>query len=234
LVAAIPGGERRRPVRSFVLRQGRLTAAQERAFVELWPRYGVAWVPGTRLDLAALFGNDRPVVLEIGFGNGDSLAEMAAADSACNWLGVEVHGPGVGHLLLEIERRGLDNLRVIRHDAVELLTQGLPPGSLERVQLFFPDPWPKQRHHKRRLLTPAFLDLLARTLIPGGVFHAATDWEHYAQQMLEVLEAPGSPFTNTAGPGRFAERPGSRPLTRFERRGERLGHRVRDLVFRRH
>ena len=231
---AITDDARRRPVRSFVLRQGRLTAAQERACVELWPRYGVDWAPGTPLDLVALFGNARPVVLEIGFGNGESLAAMAAADPARNWLGVEVHGPGVGHLLLESERRGLDHLRVIRHDAVELLTHGIPHGSLERVQLFFPDPWPKQRHHKRRILTPAFLHLVARALAPGGTFHAATDWEHYAYQMLGVLEAPGTPFGNTAGPGRFAERPASRPLTRFERRGERLGHRVRDLVFRRH
>ena len=226
--------DRRRPVRSFVLRQGRFTLAQERALVELWPRYGVDWVPGTALDLSALFGNERPVVLEIGFGNGDSLAAMAAAQPLRNWLGVEVHGPGVGHLLLTIEQLGLENLRVVRHDAVELLAAGLPPGSLERVQLFFPDPWPKQRHHKRRILTPAFRDLLARALAPGGVFHAATDWEPYALQMLEVLDAPGSPFANNAGPGRFAERPHTRPLTRFEQRGERLGHQVRDLEFRRH
>ncbi len=220
-------------MRSFVLRQGRLTVAQEQAFVDLWPCYGVDWVPGTPLDLVTLFGNGRPVVLEIGFGNGDSLAAMAAAAPLHNWLGVEVHGPGVGHLLLEIERRGLGNLRVVRHDAVELLTGGLQPGSLARVQLFFPDPWPKQRHHKRRILTSAFLDLLARVLAPSGVFHAATDWEPYATQMLEVLEAQGLPFANTAGAGRFAERPQTRPLTRFEQRGERLGHQVRDLVFRR-
>lgn len=201
--------------------------------MDLWPRHGVDWAPETPLSLSALFGNDRPVVLEIGFGNGDSLAEMAAADPQRNWLGVEVHGPGVGHLLLEIERRGLTNLRVLRHDAVELLTGGLPPGSVERVQLFFPDPWPKQRHHKRRILSPSFLDLLAVVLTPGGIFHAATDWEHYALQMLEVLEAPGSPFENSAGPGHFAPRPEARPLTRFEQRGARLGHQVRDLVFRR-
>lgn len=222
-----------RPVRSFVLRQGRMTVAQERAFAELWPRYGVAWSPATPLDLAALFGNRRPVVLEIGFGNGDSLAEMAAADPGRNWLGVEVHGPGVGHLLLQIERRQLTNLRVLRHDAVELLAQGLAPGSLDRAQLYFPDPWPKTRHHKRRILSPRFVALLGRVIRPGGVFHAATDWEPYAEQMLAVLESPGGPFVNLAGPGCFAERPPERPLTRFERRGERLGHRVRDLVFRR-
>ena len=232
---------RRRPIRSFVLRQGRLTAAQERAFAELWPRYGVDWGMGLAdhgeagpvLDLPGLFGNHRPVVLEIGFGNGDSLAAMAEADPGRNWLGVEVHAPGVGHCLLEIERRGLANLRLVRHDAVELLTLGLAPGSISRVQLFFPDPWPKKRHHKRRILSPDFVRLLARVLPPGGVFHAATDWEPYAEQMLSVLEAPGSPLRNTAGAGRFAERPAYRPATRFERRGERLGHRVRDLIFER-
>jgi tRNA (guanine-N7-)-methyltransferase len=220
-------------VRSFVLRQGRLTAGQERAFVDLWPCYGVDWAPGTVLDLPALFGNAWPVVLEIGFGNGESLAEMAAAEPLTNWLGVEVHGPGVGHLLLEIERRGLTNLRLVRHDAAELLALGFARGSLARVQLFFPDPWPKLRHHKRRLLSPAVRDLIARALIPGGVFHAATDWEDYARQMLTVLEAPGSPFENIMETGHFSERPLSRPPTRFERRGERLGHRVRDVLFRR-
>jgi len=222
-----------RPIRSFVLRQGRFTAAQVRAFAELWPRYGTDWTPGTVLDLPQLFGNDGRVVLEIGFGNGDSLAEMAAADPGLNWLGVEVHGPGVGHLLLEVERRGLANLRVIRHDAVELLTQGIAPGALDRVQLFFPDPWPKTRHHKRRILSPEFVAVLGQAIRSGGIFHAATDWEPYAEQMLAVLECPGSPFENTAGPGQFAKRPAERPLTRFERRGERLGHQVRDLVFRR-
>lgn len=222
-----------RPIRSFVLRQGRITVAQGRAFEALWPRYGIDWRPGSLLDLPALFGNHRPVVLEIGFGNGESLAEMAAADPGRNWLGVEVHAPGVGHLLLEIERRGLTNLRVVRHDAVELIAQGLGPGTLDRVQLFFPDPWPKTRHHKRRILSPRFVALLGRVIRPGGVFHAATDWEPYAEQMLAELESLESPFENLAGPGCYAERPAQRPLTRFERRGERLGHRVRDLVFRR-
>jgi len=223
----------RRPVRSFVLRQGRLTNAQERAFRDLWPRFGADWVPGTALDLSGLFGNDRPVTLEIGFGNGESLATQAEQDPESNWLGVEVHRPGLGHLLLEIERRGLKNLRVLRQDAVELLERGIPPGSLERVHLFFPDPWPKKRHHKRRILTPHFADLLARALRPGGTFHAATDWEPYATQMLEVLGAPESLFENTAGPGQFSPRPASRPLTRFERRGVRLGHPVRDLLLQR-
>jgi tRNA (guanine-N7-)-methyltransferase len=220
-----------RPIRSFVLRQGRITAAQGRAFADLWPGYGVDWTPGTAIDLAALFANHRPVVLEIGFGNGDSLAQMAQADPDRNWLGVEVHGPGVGHLLLEIERRGIGNLRVIRQDAVDLLAQGIAAGALDRVQLFFPDPWPKKKHHKRRILSARFVGLLARAIRPGGVFHAATDWEPYAQQMLRELEVPGGPFHNLAGPGQYAERPPERPLTRFERRGERLGHPVRDLLF---
>lgn len=222
-----------RPIRSFVLREGRLTSAQERSFRDLWPLYGVDWTADAPIDLAGLFGNGRPVVLEIGFGNGDSLAEMAEQDPPSNWLGIEVHRPGVGHLLLEIERRGLTNLRLIRHDAVEVLARGIPPGSLERVQLFFPDPWPKRRHHKRRILTPELIGLLARALRPGGVFHAATDWEPYAEQMLEILEASSETFENLAGPGGFSPRPASRPLTRFEQRGERLGHRVRDLMFRR-
>ncbi|AGA90798.1 tRNA (guanine-N(7)-)-methyltransferase [Thioflavicoccus mobilis 8321] len=219
-------------MRSFVLREGRLTAAQERAFATLWPRFGVDWRPGERLDLPALFGNDRPVILEIGFGNGESLATMAEQTTERNFLGIEVHRPGVGHLLLEIERRGLTNLRLLRQDAVEVIAGGLAPASLAGVQLFFPDPWPKTRHHKRRILTPTLVDQLADALRPSGTLHAATDWEPYAEQMLETLSA--SPrFENTAGPDRYAERPATRPLTRFERRGQRLGHPVRDLIFRR-
>lgn len=216
-----------------MLREGRLTAAQERAFAELWPRFGLDWQPGEPLDLATPFGNDRPLVLEIGFGNGESLADMAEQDPDRNWLGIEVHRPGVGHLLLEIERRGLRNLRVMRHDAVEALRLGIPPGRLDAVQLFFPDPWPKRRHHKRRILSPELTALLARAIRRGGVFHAATDWEPYADQMLETLEAASDLFENTADGGGFAQRPAARPLTKFEQRGERLGHRVRDLVFRR-
>ncbi len=215
------------------MREGRLTSAQDRAFRDLWPRFGVDWQAGTTLDLPTLFERASPLTLEIGFGNGDSLATMAADDPTTNWLGVEVHRPGLGHLLLEIERRGLENLRVIRHDAVELLEHGIPAGGVDRVQLFFPDPWPKKRHHKRRILTPRFVGLLAQALRSGGIFHAATDWEPYAEQMLDVLGAPCSPFENTVGPGRYAPRPASRPLTRFELRGERLGHPVRDLLFRR-
>jgi tRNA (guanine-N7-)-methyltransferase len=222
-----------RPIRSFVLREGRLTDAQERAFGELWPRFGVDWEPGNALDLADLFGNGRPVYLEIGFGNGETLAALAERHPERNYLGIEVHRPGVGHLLLALEKRGLANVRILRQDAVEVLEQGLPPASLGGVYLFFPDPWPKRKHHKRRILNPGFVRLLARVVRPGGLFHAATDWEPYAEQMLEVMSGAGDLFENTAGSGAFAPRPEERPLTKFELRGKRLGHAVRDLVFRR-
>jgi tRNA (guanine-N7-)-methyltransferase len=214
-----------------VLRAGRLTAGQERAFAELWPRFGVDY-SGAPLDLTALFGNDRPVWLEIGFGNGEGLAALAARHADRNYLGVEVHQPGVGHLLLRLEALGLGNVRVLRHDAVEVLGHSLAPASLAGALLFFPDPWHKRRHHKRRILQPAFVALLARVLRPGGLFHAATDWEDYARQMLAVLEG-STAFENVAGPGAFSPRPEERPLTRFEQRGRRLGHGVWDLLFRR-
>jgi tRNA (guanine-N7-)-methyltransferase len=230
--AALPPQQPQRPIRSYVLREGRMTPGQQRAFEQLWPRFGVAFDGRSALDLAALFGNDRPVVLEIGFGNGEALAELAARHPETNYLGIEVHGPGVGHLLLALEQRQLDNVRVLRHDALEVLEHGLPPHSLAGVQLFFPDPWPKKKHHKRRIVQPALLDLLDRVLAPGGSFHAATDWQDYAEHMLAVLEADPR-FENTAGTGRYAARPAGRPETKFERRGQRLGHGVWDLVYRR-
>jgi len=220
-----------RAIRSFVLREGRLTPGQERAFAQLWPHWGCDWQPGQNLDLPVLFGNANPIVLEIGFGNGESLARMAATEPQRNFLGLEVHRPGVGHLLLEIERLGLTNLRVLRQDAVALLREGLAPASLTAVHLYFPDPWPKKRHHKRRIVQPAFVALAARALASGGLFHAATDWEPYAEHMLVVLDAANDVLINSAGRGHYAPRPASRPLTKFERRGERLGHRVRDLLY---
>lgn len=233
MAAAQPAPAHHRPIRSFVLREGRLTRAQERAFTALWPRFGVDWRRGEQLHPSALFGDDRPVFLEIGFGSGDGLAQMAEAHPERGYLGVEVHRPGVGHLLLELDRRELGNVRVLRQDAAELLEHGLPAASLDGVYLFFPDPWPKQRHHKRRIVQPAFIERLARILRPGGLFHAATDWAPYAEHMRRVLEAADGLFANSNGPGRYAERPADRPLTRFERRGQRLGHGVYDLIYRR-
>jgi tRNA (guanine-N7-)-methyltransferase len=221
-----------RPIRSFVLREGRLTEGQQRAFDRCWPKYGVDCVAGEQLELGALFGNDHPVYLEIGFGNGEALAESAARHPERNYLGIEVHRPGVGHLLLKVEEQGLNNVRILRHDAMELLRHGLAEGTLSGILLFFPDPWHKKRHNKRRIVRPEFATLAARALKPGGLLHMATDWEDYAQHMLEVLSAAPE-FENSAGEGRFAPRPEERPLTKFEQRGQRLGHGVWDLLFRR-
>ena len=219
-----------RTIRSFVRREGRLTPAQQRALETLWPKYGVEYAPAP-LDLASLFGRAAPVTLEIGFGNGASLAQMAAADPARDFLGIEVHRPGVGNLLRQLEQQELGNIRVICHDAVEVLEYMIPSGSLDRVQIFFPDPWPKKRHHKRRLIQPAFVARLASRLRQGGMLHLATDWENYAEHMLAVLNASRD-FVNTADGGGFHPRPESRPLTKFEQRGQHLGHGVWDLIFR--
>jgi tRNA (guanine-N7-)-methyltransferase len=221
-------GMRRRTIRSFVRREGRLTRGQQRALQELWPRYGIE--AGAPVDLSARFGRRAPLTLEIGFGNGDTLLALASAHPEQDFLGIEVHRPGVGHLLQELERRRLDNVRVMRGDAVDILRDDLPARSLQRILLLFPDPWHKQRHHKRRIVQPAFVALLADRLADGGLLHMATDWEDYASHMLAVLEA-GTSFRNCAPDGRFVTRPGYRPVTRFERRGQRLGHVVRDLLF---
>ncbi|MCW8902861.1 tRNA (guanosine(46)-N7)-methyltransferase TrmB, partial [Sedimenticola sp.] len=181
-----------------------------------------------------LFGNDRPVFLEIGFGNGESLASMAQAHPEHNYLGIEVHGPGVGHLLIRIETLGLENIRILRHDAIEVLKHCIPTNSLQGLFLFFPDPWHKKRHHKRRILNPDFVTELGRVIRPGGFFHAATDWEDYALQMMAVLSAADTLFENSAGAGQYTPRPDYRPLTKFEQRGHRLGHGVWDLIFIRH
>ena len=212
-----------------MLRQGRVTGAQRRALADLLPIYGVPFAAAV-LDLERLFGRAAPKILEIGFGMGETTAAIAQAHPEADYLGVEVHSPGVGSLLKRIAALGLANLRIIQHDAAEVLEHMITPGSLDGVYIFFPDPWPKKRHHKRRLMQPAFTALLASRLKPGGYLHVATDWEHYAQQMLDVLSAEPA-LENTAG--RFAERPATRPLTKFERRGLNLGHPVRDLVFRR-
>ncbi len=207
-----------------------MTEAQDRAWRELWPRFGIE--PGDEpIDLAAVFGRDAPRTLEIGFGNGDTLLALASTQPERDFLGIEVHRPGVGHLLLRIAEAGLKNVRVICRDAVEVLERCIPAGSLDEVLIYFPDPWPKKRHHKRRIVQPGFVELVATRLRPGGVLRMATDWEHYAQQMLEVAGACAA--LSNESDEEFVPRPQSRPPTRFERRGQRLGHGVRDLAFRR-
>lgn len=220
-----------RTIRSFVIRGGRLTDAQQRALTELWPRYGLD-TGGEPLDLEAIFGRRAPRTLEIGFGSGDHLAALAASHPERDYLGIEVHRPGVGRLLLSLHAQRSSNVRAICRDAVEVLGECLPAGSFDEVLLLFPDPWHKKRHHKRRILQPSFVALVARVLRPGGVFRLATDWEPYAAWMLEVLGA-SSEFENVAAGGGYAPRDPERTATRFERRGERLGHGVWDLSFRR-
>ena len=220
-----------RPIRSFVRREGRITTAQQKALDTLWSCYGVA-DQNTLLDLNTLFGRTVPRILEIGFGNGESLATTAAAHPEIDFLGIEIHRPGIGHLLKLLEAQGLGNVRILCADAREILTSRLPDTSLERIHIFFPDPWPKKRHHKRRLIQVPFVALLADKLKPGGILHLATDWEHYAEHMLSVLQAEER-FVSTHTSGAFAPRPDDRPSTKFERRGQRLGHRVYDLIYRR-
>ena len=218
------------PIRSFVLRQGRVSNAQARAHHELSPRFGVPFAAAA-LDLHATFGRDgdAPKILEIGFGMGETTATLAAAHPDRDYLGIEVHTPGVGALLKLIGELGLTNIRIIQHDAVEVLDRMLAPLSLDGVNIFFPDPWPKKRHHKRRLIQSALAALIASRMKPGAILHVATDWEEYAQQILEVLGAEPSLVNTASG---FAARPESRPVTKFETRGVKLGHQVWDLVFR--
>lgn len=236
-------------IRSFSGRRGHFTSGQRHAYETLRERWGVAYDAARVLDAAAahsLFGRDAPLVVEIGFGMGETTARIAAEEPHHDFLGIEVYPAGVGALLMRIEAQALPNVRIVQHDAVEVFRDMLAPDSLERVQIFFPDPWPKKRHHKRRLIQPPFVSLLASRLRPGGTVHCATDWEAYAVQMLDVLSREPL-LENTAGDGArattigetaaectgFAPRPPYRPLTRFENRGLKLGHEVRDLVFRR-
>jgi tRNA (guanine-N7-)-methyltransferase len=221
--------DKRRPIRSYVLRTGRMTPGQQRAFDENWQRWGLDHAGGT-LDYDAVFGRSAPRVLEIGFGMGQSLVDMADAAPDSNFIGIEVHKPGVGKLLHTMVEQDVDNIRVYCHDAVEILRDCIPQASLDTIQIFFPDPWHKKRHNKRRLIQPAFVAALITRLKPGGILHLATDWENYAQQMMEVLSATEG-LSNTFATGQFAPRPEHRPLTKFELRGERLGHGVWDLVF---
>ena len=221
----------RRPIKSYVLRAGRMTGAQSRAMQELWPRYGLPG-QGAPLDFAAVFARHAPVTLEIGFGNGDNLAALAGAHPERDFIGVEVHPPGVGHLLLKAEAAKLSNLRVIRHDAIEVLRERIAPAALDSILVLFPDPWHKTRHHKRRLVNADFAELAASRLVQGGTLQLATDWEPYAGWMLEVLNASAA-LVNRAADGRFVPRGPDRIRTRFEARGERLGHVVHDLCYER-
>ncbi|MDO9064809.1 MAG: tRNA (guanosine(46)-N7)-methyltransferase TrmB [Sulfuricella sp.] len=217
-----------RPIRSFVLRQGRMSNAQTRALETLLPRWGIPYREAL-LDLDAAFGRSAPKIIEIGFGMGDSTAAIAAAHPQNDYLGIEVHGPGVGSLLNQIEALGLTNLRVIQHDAVEVLKHMIAPASLDGVHIFFPDPWHKKKHHKRRLIQPELVALLCKKLKPGGYLHAATDWQEYAEHILAVLTAEPALANTATG---YAPKPDYRPLTKFEQRGIKLGHGVWDIVFR--
>ncbi|MEE1837578.1 tRNA (guanosine(46)-N7)-methyltransferase TrmB [Streptomyces sp. SP17KL33] len=225
------GSHFERRIRSFQPRRSRVTAGQADALQRLWPKWGLD-IDGRALDLVELFGNDRPVVLEIGFGMGEATAQMAAADPDTNVLAVDVHTPGQGNLLNLADQSGLSNVRVANGDAIILLREMLPPDSLDGLRVYFPDPWPKKRHHKRRLIQPEFLSLVASRLRPGAIVHCATDWEPYAEQMLDVLTAHPD-FENTRADGGFSPRPVFRPLTRFEGQGLDKGHVVNDLLFRR-
>ena len=221
-----------RPIRSFVLRQGRVSNAQRRAHEMLMPEYGIPFTgtsPENPLDLDHTFGRSAPRFLEIGFGMGETTAAIAKAHPKNDYLAVEVHTPGIGSLLKQIEELGLTNIRIIQHDIVEVLQHALPPECLDGVHIFFPDPWPKARHHKRRLIQADFIALLCRRLKRGGYIHAATDWEDYASQILDVLSSEPQ-LGNTAID--YAPRPEYRPLTKFEQRGLKLGHGVWDLIFR--
>jgi len=228
--ATTPSNPNRRSIRSFVLRQGRLTSAQRKALESLWSAYGIDYQPGL-IDLAQVFGDSAPVTLEIGFGAGDSLLQQALDSPERNYLGIEVHRPGVGQLLHRAADAGIQNLRVINHDAIEVLREMIPRDNLDCVQLFFPDPWHKRRHHKRRIVQPEFAQSVRRLLRVGGTFHMATDWLDYAEHMLAVMTHCDG-FINAAdAEQRFATVQTQRPETRFEHRGRRLGHEVRDLVF---
>ena len=225
------GDKQTRTVRSFVRRAGRLTASQERALDTLGPAFLVDYAQNP-LSFRELFGRAAPIVLEIGFGNGETLVEQAAANPASDFVGIEVHEPGVGHCLLRAEAAGIDNLRIIMHDAVEVLRDQVPPASLDRLNLYFPDPWPKKRHHKRRIVQDAFIELVAERLRDGGTLNIATDWANYAEHIEEVL-ARSTRFTCAERRVHDGEAPLDRPQTKFERRGLRKGHRIWDWCFQR-
>lgn len=222
--------QHRREIKSFVRREGRTTPAQERALTQLLPKIGLEYHNNQLLNLESIFGNNHPVWLEIGFGMGHSLATLAQQMPNTNFIGIEVHRPGVGSLLNQLQQHNLTNVRVMCHDAIEVLKHMIPDHSLERVLLFFPDPWHKTKHHKRRIVQPAFLDLISTKLTHLGMFHSATDWQAYAEWMLATLNEHPS-FVNTAENDSYALKPSYRAETKFERRGQKLGHGVWDLLF---
>lgn len=220
---------RKKSIRSYVVRAGRMTEGQRKAFETSWPLYGLSLDDGP-IDSQAIFGRAAPLVVEIGFGMGDSLLEMVRAEPDKDFIGIEVHPPGVGRLINSAREEQLTNLRVYLADANDVLKECIQPASIHRLQLYFPDPWHKKKHNKRRIVQPEFVQLVREKLMANGLFHMATDWEHYAEQMLEVMEeAPG--FKNSIGKQQYAKRPEYRPLTKFEKRGERLGHGVWDLLY---
>jgi len=221
--------EGHRQIRSFVLRQGRFTPAQQRAFDQQWSRFGIDY-QGHERDFDAIFGRSAPRVVEIGFGNGEALRHAAAHDKDRDLIGIEVHAPGVGRLLNALAEDGATNVRVYHHDAVEVLTHEIADGSLDEVRIYFPDPWHKKRHHKRRLVQPVLAELLVRKLAPSGRLHLATDWHDYAEQMWDVLDATAG-IANRAGTRGSVPRPDWRPQTHFETRGQKLGHGVWDLLY---
>jgi tRNA (guanine-N7-)-methyltransferase len=215
-------------IRSFIRRQGRLTPGQQLALDNHWAKYCLD--PKTDYDFSQVFGREAPLFVEIGFGNGESLARMAAANPEKDYIGIEVHRPGVGHLLMLLNQQSIDNVRIYCYDAIEIMEHKIADNSLAGVHLFFPDPWPKKKHHKRRIVRPGFVGLLVRKLKQGGYFHAATDWENYAEAMLAVL-SEASELRNTSPTNDYCPCPEYRPLTKFEQRGIRLGHGVWDLIF---
>lgn len=225
----LPDRHKQRQIRSFVLRTGRMTPAQKKAYDEAWPKYGLNLADGA-MDPKQEFGRVAPLVLEIGFGMGDSLIEMAETAPEQDFIGIEVHTPGVGRLLNHIDIQGLTNLKTYCDDAVEVIEQCIADNSLTKVQIFFPDPWHKKKHNKRRIIKDEFVQKLRKKMIVGGIIHLATDWQHYAEQMMEVMTATEG-FSNTCGENVYSPRPEFRPITKFERRGQRLGHGVWDLLF---
>lgn len=221
----------KRGVRSFVLRTGRMTDSQKSAFNTYWPQFGLELADG-KFDQGVVFGRQAPLVLEIGFGMGKSLLAMAKQEPEKDFIGIEVHTPGVGRLLNDIAEHEVSNIRLYREDAIAVLQHCIADGSIDRLQLYFPDPWPKKKHHKRRIVQPAFVKLVASKLREGGIFHLATDWQPYAEYMLEVMEGEGlACFSNLSGSQNYSDRPDFRPITKFEKRGTRLGHGVWDLMY---